>query len=130
MPMYQTLLSRLNAEFSEDRIDRFQKEKADRFAPGRRIEADLMCEPGTPLHRAFEAYLTTMPGAVHEALRATIAQALSTSPPTPIAFAWAPGYDFEITVWQAPDSRLTKGGITVLLKTRYPDDAHPLASSA
>jgi len=29
-------------------------------------------------------------------------------------------------VWQAPDTKTTKGGITVLIKSRYPDDAHPI----
>jgi hypothetical protein len=31
-----------------------------------------------------------------------------------------------MTVWQAPDTKNTKGGITVLLKSRYPSDEHPL----
>ena len=64
---------------------------------------------------------------MQEALRAIIYQALSTTPPTQITFAWAAGYDFELSVWQAPDTKTSKGGITVLLKSRYPDDKHPIA---
>ena len=59
-------------------------------------------------------------------LRSIIHHALSTTPPTQVTFAWAPGYDFEMTVWQAPDTKTTKGGITVLVKSRYPADTHPL----
>jgi hypothetical protein len=40
--------------------------------------------------------------------------------------SWAPGYDYELSVWQAPDTRTSRGGITVLIKSRYPDDKHPL----
>jgi hypothetical protein len=31
-----------------------------------------------------------------------------------------------VTIWQAPDTRTSRGGITVLVKSRYPDDTHPL----
>ena len=68
------------------------------------------------------------PGGISEALRATIHYALGTTPPTLITFAWAPSYDYEIDIWQAPDTETTKGGITVLFKSRYPDDVHPIAA--
>jgi hypothetical protein len=64
---------------------------------------------------------------LQEALRSTIYHALSTKPPTQVTFGWAPGYDYEVTIWHAPDTKKTKGGITVLIKSRYPDDKHPLA---
>ena len=65
---------------------------------------------------------------MQEAIRAVIFDALGTKPPTPITFAWAPGYDFEVSIWQAPDTRTSRGGITILIKSRYPDDNHPLAN--
>jgi hypothetical protein len=43
----------------------------------------------------------------------------------PITFSWTPGYDFELTIWDAPDTGRTHGGITVLLKSRYPGDTRP-----
>jgi hypothetical protein len=66
---------------------------------------------------------------MREALRAIIYQALGTTPPTQITFSWAPAYDYELTIWDAPNTRRTRGGITVLLKSRYPDDKHPLAGA-
>ena len=67
-----------------------------------------------------------MPASFQETLRSIIYHALSTRPATQITFAWAPGYDYELTMWHAPDTKQTKGGITVLVKSRYPSDAHPL----
>jgi hypothetical protein len=62
-------------------------------------------------------------------IRAIMNYAVSTSPPTQITFAWSPGYDYELTIWHAPDTDATSGGITVLIKSRYPADTHPLKSS-
>jgi len=33
-------------------------------------------------------------------------------------------------MWFAPDTPPTQGGITILLKSRYPTDAHPAAKPA
>lgn len=129
MPKFQTMLAKFNTEFSEGRLDDFARQK-DRFAPGERISADFFTEPGTVLHRSFSTYLARMPGVMHETLRSAIHYALSTEPPTAITFAWAPGYDYEVTYWQAPDTEETRGDITVLLKSRYPDDPHPLSDKA
>jgi hypothetical protein len=124
----QTTLHGLNAAFSEPGLTTLVQNRGA-FAPGQPLHDALAghgAEPGTVLHRAFRSHLAKLPGAISETLRATIHHALSTEPPTHITFAWAPSYDHEITVWQAPDTTDTKGGITVLIKSRYPDDAHPL----
>ena len=84
----------------------------------------------SPLFKDLVSYFDTIPGSLQEIFRATIYYALSTNPPTLVTFAWAPSYDFEMTTWQAPDTRETQGGITVLLKSRYPTDAHPIAKRA
>jgi hypothetical protein len=129
MPKMQTTLGGLNAAFSATGRPATVPKKED-FAPGTLVHEALAAhgaEPGTPLHRALKNHLETLPGAIKETLRATIYHALSTTPPTHVTFAWAPAYDHEITVWHAPDAEDTKGGITVLVKSRYPTDKHPLA---
>jgi hypothetical protein len=129
MPKMQTTVAGLNSAFSPPNLPNLATEK-DKFAHGRPLHEALAAhgaEPGSVLHRALRNYLAALPGAVSETLRATIHHALSTEPPTHVTFAWAPGYDHEITVWHAPDTDDTKGGITVLIKSRYPDDKHPLA---
>jgi hypothetical protein len=132
MPMMQTTLAGMNAAFSETGLPDTVKNKAS-FAPGEPLHEALAAHgapPGTVLHRALKNHLASLPGAVSETLRATIHHALSTTPPTHVTFGWAPGYDHEVTVWQAPDTKDTKGGITVLVKSRYPDDKHPLDKPA
>ena len=132
MPMMQTTLAGMNAAFSETGLPSTVKNKAA-FAPGEPLHealADHGATPGTVLHRKLKSHLASLPGAVSETLRATIHHALSTTPPTHVTFGWAPGYDHEVTVWQAPDTKDTKGGITVLVKSRYPDDKHPLNKPA
>ena len=125
MPVMQTMLHELNHKFGRDQIQATATRK-DMYAPGEQIVGALIAG-GTPLAPAFKDYLAQLPGAIHETLRSVIHHALSTEPPTQITFAWAPAYDYEITVWQAPDTRTTKGGITLLIKSRYPDDKHPLS---
>lgn len=126
MPMLQTVLIELNEKFGEKGIGDFVARK-DQFAPGNQLQAELFATPGTLLHRALKAYFADLPGSFHEVLRGIIHYGLSTTPPTQVTFAWAPAYDYELTLWHAPDTKLTKGGITVLFKSRYPDDKHPLA---
>jgi hypothetical protein len=97
------------------------------WAPGRslgEIAREARTAPADVLD-AWARFLDTMPIAIQETIRAVGYAALSAEPPIEVTFAWAPAYDFEVTVWQAPDTRTTKGGITVLIRSRYPDDRHP-----
>lgn len=129
MPKMQTTVNGLNAAFSPPAAP-IQAPNPAEFAPGQPLHKALArhgAEPGTVLHRAFEAHLAKLPGAISETIRAVIHHARSANPPIHVTFAWAPAYDHEVTIWQAPDTEDTKGGITVLVKSRYPDDAHPLS---
>lgn len=130
MPMFETYLAQMNRHFGADRIQTLAAQRRDHFAPGAPLDLSFLLEPDTPLQRAWSRHLATAPGSFLEVLRGVIHHALSTEPPTPVTFAWAPGYDFEVTVWQAADTKTTRGGITVLLKSRYPDDPHPLRGGA
>jgi len=126
MPMMQTTLNALNAKTAHSNIRAFAASSRDSFGPGADV-ADALAEATdapAPLKAALKAHLANTPGGIAEALRATIHYALSTH--TLVTFAWAPAYDYEIDIWQAPDTDHTKGGITILFKSRYPDDAHPL----
>jgi hypothetical protein len=126
MSALQTVFIKLNREFGDDRVGAFA-ENAEMFAPGQPLDIGFMVPRKTPLYRAWKAYMEHVPIVFHETVRAVLHHALTTSPPTNVTFAWAPGYDHELTIWQAPDSSTTKGGITILVKGRYPADTHPLA---
>ena len=125
MPHLQTILGTLNTAFSRENIPRLVEQR-EAFRPGQTLGAGIVVQQKTALHGDWVKYLHQMPGSIQETVRSVIYHSLSTSPPTQIIFAWAPGYDYELTLWQAPDTKMTKGGITVLLKSRYPDDKHPI----
>jgi hypothetical protein len=125
MPVLQTMLCELNVHMGKDKIKEFAKRK-DMFAPGKEPDYSFLMAEHPRAVDAWHKHLGNMPLGIRTGLRAIIHHALSTEPPTQITFAWAPGYDYEMTVWQAPDTKNTKGGITVLLKSRYPADTHPL----
>ncbi|WP_297692367.1 hypothetical protein [Phenylobacterium sp.] len=125
MPMLQTYLAQLNRQFHPDRIAGFKAERLQHFAPGQSLDLAFLGDEKTPLHRAWTSYFQTVPPSIREAVRAVIHSALATDPPTPLTMSWAPGYDFELNVWHAPDTDMTRGGITVLIKSRYPSDPHP-----
>jgi hypothetical protein len=125
MPGLQTVLGELNTAFGRQGIRRMA-ENREKFAPGNPLAAGIVVTPQHALYDFYSAFIKSMPESMQEAIRSIIYHALGTSPPTQITFAWAPGYDYELTVWHAPDTRNTRGGITVMLKSRYPDDKHPL----
>ena len=124
MPMFQTVLGELNVYMGREKIRELARRK-DEFAPGKDPDYGFLMDAHPRLVQAWQAYLKEMPLGIRTGLRAIIHHALSTDPPTPLTVAWAPGYDYEMTVWQSADSDLTRGGVTVLLKSRYPVDPRP-----
>jgi mannosyltransferase OCH1-like enzyme len=125
MPHLQTALGTLNIAFSRENLPKLVEKRAA-FAEGKPLAAGIVVDASMALHAYWMKYIGDIPGGMQEAIRATIYQALSTEPPTQITFAWAPGYDYEMSMWQAPDTNTSKGGITILIKSRYPDDKHPI----
>ena len=101
--------------------------RRDVFAPGKPLSAGLklVLKDQRGLFKFLLPYIEELPGSFQETLRNLTFFALSTRPPTPVTFSWTPGYDFELTIWDAPDTGRTRGGITVLLKSRYPGDTRP-----
>lgn len=118
MPMFQALVADLNHHFRADQVGNLVRMK-DQFAPGKPLNLDFVGEKGSPLQRLWSKHLKTLPPTIQDTIRGVIHQALSVSPPRLVTFAWAPAYDFELTLWDAPC------GITVLIKSRYPADAEP-----
>jgi hypothetical protein len=125
MPHLQTILGTLNTAFARENIQSLAEQR-DAFREGQQLGAGIVINPKMALHSDWVGYLHQIPVGIQEAIRSVIHHALSTKPPTQVTFAWAPGYDYEVTVWQAPDTRTSRGGITVLVKSRYPNDKHPL----
>ncbi len=125
------VLGRLNTEFSAHRIQETTK-WAKHFAPGEPLGqaiANLVAEGGTEVHKLVKQYVEMWPAGLQETIRANIYYALNTTPPTLMTFAWTPSYDYEVNVWHIDEPPPAASGITIQLKSRYPDDEHPLASA-
>jgi hypothetical protein len=115
----------LNERFNAANIRNADVNRADAFAEGVQL-ADLVEEEEFVPQRGVVAFLQQMPVAIHEAVRAVIRANLMRDQPLPITFAWQPGYDWELTVNDVASTDETEGGITVILRSRYPKDPHPL----
>jgi hypothetical protein len=121
MPMLHAVMCDLNARFSPDQIDGAAA-LASSLRQGQPLYdavADFVAKPGTVKHRVSRTFVRNMPEGMRETLRGAVFFALSSSPPTPVNFAWAPAYDYELQIWYPPCA------ISVLIKSRYPEDKRP-----
>jgi hypothetical protein len=129
MPAFQSALTAMNALSHPDIIDSINPEL---FGPGMVLSESVVAvglqHPQLDVDR-FAAYLDLLPQGIAEACRAVIQSALVREPRQPITFAWAPGYDWELQLWDVSDTATSRGGITLLLRSRYPSDAHPLTQA-
>lgn len=117
MPAYQLMLAELNQLLTRDKIGDIDP---DLFREGQLL-ADTL-----PEHAREEMGFTlnALPDALHEAIRAVLRNAIQRR--MPVTLAWAPAYDFKLSVWDVSSTENTPGGITVFLECRYPDHPHPL----
>jgi hypothetical protein len=112
--MMQTMVSSLNAVFREENLPEVPVELFDRDVTlgeaARRLGVD---------DRGLSEWLDTIPAGLHDGIRATIRSALTRDVPHPITFAWAPAFDYELSMWDVSAGPRTPGGVTILLKTPY-----------
>jgi hypothetical protein len=125
MPALQVALGPLNERFNAGHVGNREINPPEVFAEGCQLSDLVESEEYIP-KRAAVAFLEQMPPALHEAIRAVIREDLLRETPLPITFAWQPGYDWELTVNDVASTDETHGGITVIVRSRYPDDEHPL----
>jgi hypothetical protein len=130
MPAMQTAMGPLNERFNARNVGNEEINPPDAFAEGIRL-ADLVDTVDkrdaeyVPIEAA-KAFIESMPEGLHEAIRAVIRANLLRDDPLPITFAWQPGYDWELTINDVSDTEETRGGITMIVKSRYPSDRHPM----
>jgi hypothetical protein len=119
----QAMLSQLNQRFSPEELGS-TKGRAEGLTHATPLD-ELAGAFGAGTSRFAKAFLKTWPKSIQTAVAAVVTENLRRAVPLPITFAWAPGYDFELQVSEAPGTRQSPGGITVLLRSRYPGDVHP-----
>ncbi len=126
MPRMQTAVSALNTTFAPGRIGEI--DPAPFAADSGRTLSEALIESGVDLDEATQEYVDGWPSGLRAATRAAIFDNLTREGTVPITFAWAPAYDYEVSIWDVRDTSETAGGITILFKSRYPSDPHPLSS--
>jgi hypothetical protein len=119
MPLMQTGISSMNVAFNDRNI---KKINADAFAPGpkRSLTGGFEAVPGLRLSRAVTDYIATWPSGLLAAVQAVIHENLTRGATVPITFAWKPGYDFAVEIYDVHDTATSRGGITIILTSRYP----------
>lgn len=126
----QITVSAMNRAFSAESL-RGLRDGLDAFNPvgGNTLVDALKTVPGVELPDAVLDFVGGWPSALQRCVQAVIWENLTREATVPITFAWTPGYDYSVTVYDVLDTADTAGGITVLLTSRYPRDPHPLSSS-
>ena len=116
MPALQVTFCDLNVRLGPDAIKGLSP---DLFAEGQLLSAAL---PDDLQSLGFA--LDALPTGIHEAIRACLKDAVQRE--MPVTIAWAPGYDYRLSLWDVSSTDQTQGGVTMLVETRYPDDGHPI----
>ncbi len=122
----------MNSAFAPGAIDEIDGDTAALYQPGNGVSLSeaLGRTPSTNLSSAVLQYIDAWPSALQAAVQATIHDNLTRGGRVPITFAWKPAYDYSLEIHDVLDTDKTRGGITVIVGSRYPADAHPLAGAA
>ena len=125
MPMFQAMSERANARFNRERIHEVDTAhfglQRNAVATGITLSA-LATSLGIAMTAAEKKYLNTWPPALQEVLRAALLSAVNRTPRMPVTISWAPGYDYEVNLWESRAAGKSMGGLTILLRSRYPDE--------
>jgi len=141
----QTAIGHLNKMFGDtDFLREHREEMLEMYRPGGGDVADApnviarnterMLGGDSPLGEsirnietsAVARVLQEIPVTILEAQRAVVHANLQREEPYGMTFAWAPGYDHSVQVWESPPTGATPGWITVMVHGRYPTDKHPI----
>jgi hypothetical protein len=120
MPFMQAIATRANAELTREK----RRGKGSPFAEPGSLVAGLK-ELGIiagPRESAQEEFLEAFPSGLKESVRAVLHDNLSRAEPLDVTVAWSPAYEDEVKIFQVADSDVSDGGITILVRSRYPGD--------
>jgi hypothetical protein len=124
MPFLQVFCSHLNESFGPGEVD--ESLAARLHDPEHRLaDAVEAFELAPDLQAALREHLLKMPRAMEAALKALLVANVDEYDRRPITFAWMPGYDWELTISDVADAQ-TRGGVTVLVRSRYPSHPSPV----
>jgi hypothetical protein len=124
MPAYQQMFGRVNQHFNIESIgatkDAIEEALADQEVPLSSIAQQL----DVARTNGEVGELDKLPRGIAAALRAVLSDNFAREGgPWEVQFVWEPSYDYRVTVHEAGPSSISNGGISIVLGTRYPDDA-------
>ena len=121
MPFMEGILPRLNRFLTQDAIGEFPAALLDREP----TLVELLREIGV-FERDGEAdFVSQIPLSIQDALIAILRSNLHRHARKQMIVSWAPGYDWELTIWETESTSASRGGITMQIRSRYPADTHP-----
>ncbi|MDE2361195.1 MAG: hypothetical protein KGM42_00845 [Hyphomicrobiales bacterium] len=124
MPGLQTIVNEMNVIFGARNVRELSKRR-ELFALDKPLgSAGVVVGKEDVQYNLWQKYLAGLPPAIQKTIQAVVYLALDPAAPRTINWSWAPGYDYEITVWDVPDNSVTNtpGGITLLIKSPYPKE--------
>jgi hypothetical protein len=110
-----------NALFDRKHVERFNLKKLLALGPEASF-ADAAEVFKIAEHADTLAFMSDWPRGQLAAVSAAIRSALRRTPRMPITFAWAPSYDYEITIWESAGIEGSPGEMTIMFRSRYPGD--------
>ncbi len=121
MPAFETLFNELVVTLRDpDKVAELQGMLADDVSL-----ADIAEQLGLVHHSGQKAFIGQLPASMQAAILAVARENLARDEPKQMMFTWAPGYDWELHMWESTASIVSDGGITVQVRSRYPGDPHP-----
>ena len=125
MPRMHMIVHLANRVFDPEHIDAFPMEIFDELGDDGTF-ADAVRLLGLTEAPGELAYIDRWPIGQLTAVAWAIRSCLKRTPRMPITFAWAPAYDYEITIWESAGvAESPRGEMTIMFRSRYPGDANP-----
>jgi hypothetical protein len=115
MPYMQAMVESANTALNRNNIGSFS---TNQVAPGTTLSGAVATIPGVVLGVNAKAYLDSWPVGLQEVVRGAVYSAVARK--LPVTFAWMAGYDFKVTITEAPGIPDSIGGMTILLESPFP----------
>jgi hypothetical protein len=124
VPIFQRILERANRRFASDQITSLEPATFQIApVPDEELLANCAHALGIATSDAERAVISRCPLSIQIAIVGVAGSAVlrSKTRPVPIVFSWVSGYDFELSVFEARPGPTSWGGITLILRTPYPE---------
>ena len=124
MPALQAMAGRVNQHFNFDNIGETKEQIATQLADTTIPLSQIAQQLDVARTPAEIAELDKPPRGIAAGIRAVLSDNFAREgDPWEVQFVWEPSYDYKLTVHEAGPSNISRGGISIILGTRYPDDA-------